>query len=43
MLMIQAIHLRTGVPERVAGILAETNKTMTGTAPRSAGSFTRGV
>jgi hypothetical protein len=42
MLMIQAIHFPTGVPERVAGILAET-RTMTGTAPQSAGSFTRGV
>jgi len=43
MLMIQTIHLRTGVPERVAGILAETEKTMTGTAPRSGSSFTREV
>jgi hypothetical protein len=42
MLMIQTIHLPTGVQERVAGIFAETG-TMAGTAPRSAGSFTRGV
>ncbi|HTO67394.1 MAG TPA: hypothetical protein VMM15_39755 [Bradyrhizobium sp.] len=42
MLMIQTIHLRMGVPERVAGILAKTT-TMAGTAPQSAGSFTRGV
>jgi hypothetical protein len=42
MLMIQTIHLPTSVPERVTGILAET-ETITGTAPLIAGSFTRGV
>jgi hypothetical protein len=36
-------HLRTDVPEPVAGVLAKPKKTMTGTADLRGGSFTRGV